>query len=263
MPKRRVATLKPQGRGYGYVNDIPDARDFTFQSVRPPLAPLPPSVDLRHLCSPVRDQGQLGSCTGFAIAVGMREFLEKKTSGKFVKMSPLFIYYEERKMENTVTQDAGAQPRDGMKILAKMGCAPETDDPYNIAKFKNPPSAKAVTDAAGFKVAAYHRVATLTDMQHCLAGGNGVVLGFKVYESFESAAVAKTGKMPMPRANEVVKGGHAVFAAGYKMDSKWPGGGYLIIKNSWSAAWGDKGYFYMPFEYVQPQWVMDGWTAMM
>jgi C1A family cysteine protease len=155
------------------VQDGTDPRDFTYQSVRPAQAPLPPSIDLCHLCSPVRDQGQLGSCTGFAIAVGMREFLENKTSGTFVKMLPLFVCYEERSLEHSVNQDAGAQPCDGMKVLAKMGCAPESDDPYNVAKFENPPSNKAVADAGKFKIAAYHCLASLNEIEECLAGGNG------------------------------------------------------------------------------------------
>ena len=88
----------------------------------------------------------------------------------------------------------GAQPRDGMKVLTKIGVSPEADDPYNTAVFTNKPSAKAVTDAAGFKIAAYHRLKTLMDIQSALAGGSGVVMGFKVYESFESDSVAKTGR---------------------------------------------------------------------
>ena len=75
---------------YGYLPDEEDSRDFAFQSVRPPSAPLPPVVDLRHLCSPVRDQGQLGSCTGFAIAVGMREFLLRKLGVPGYDMAPHF-----------------------------------------------------------------------------------------------------------------------------------------------------------------------------
>ena len=251
----------PTKRGYGYIQDVKDEKDYKYSAIRPLLATVPPSVDLRSLCSPVRDQGQLGACTGFAIAAGLREFMEIKISGTFTPLSPLFLYYEERKLEHTIQQDAGAQPRDGMKVLAKMGCATETDDPYNIAKFTARPPALAVKDAKSFTISAYHRLASLDEMKACLAGGMGFMIGFKVYESFESDAVAQTGKMPMPGANESSVGGHAVFVAGYNTDPAWAGGGFLIIKNSWSTGWGDKGYFYMPWAYIQPSLVMDAWTA--
>jgi len=247
---------------YGLIPDVPDPRDFQFATLRPP-AKLPPLVDLRHLCSPVRDQGQLGSCTGFAIAVGLREFMENKMNGSLVKLAPLFVYYEERSLENTVKQDAGAQIRDGMKVLTGMGCAPETDDPYNIKVFTKAPSAKAIRDATKFKATSYHRVRSLADMQACLADGNGFVLGIKVYESFESAPVARTGKVPMPQPHEKLLGGHAVFAAGYKMDAKAPGGGYFTVKNSWGKGWGDSGYFYLPFEFANTGLISDAWTALM
>jgi C1A family cysteine protease len=247
---------------YGYIPDVQDANDFAFQAMRPAAAPLPAEIDLRHLCSPVRDQGNLGSCTGFAIAVGMREFLFNKLGARFVQLSPLFLYYEERVREKTVNQDAGAMPRDGFKVLAKIGCAPEADWPYDITKFTIAPSKKAVTNAAQFKIASYNRLANLNDIRTCLAGGNGVVLGFTVYESFESDAVAQTGKMPMPAANEKVLGGHAVFCAGYKTDASFAGGGCLIVKNSWSTGWGDAGYFYMPYAFVTKKNVSDAWTAL-
>ncbi len=247
---------------YGYLPDTADTNDFVYQSIRPSAAPLPAMVDLRHLCSPVRDQGQLGACTGFAIAVGQREFLLNKLGQPFKQLSPLFIYYEERLREHTVSQDAGAQPRDGFKTLAKLGCGLEADDPYNIAAFTQAPSKTAVSDAAAYKIASYHRLNGLTDIQTCLAGGNGCVLGIKVYESFESDAVAKTGKVPMPAAGEKLLGGHAVFCAGYRSDSGVAGGGALIVKNSWGTAWGDGGYFYLPFAFVQHAgYVSDAWTA--
>ena len=247
--------------GYGYIPDVQDDRDLAFQAVRPSTSPLPPSVDLRKYCSPVRDQGQLGSCTGFAIAVGLREFLLIKIGAPLVPLAPLFVYYEERFIEHTVSQDAGAQPRDGMKVLTKMGVSPEKDDPYNVAAFTKKPSAKAKKDAANFKIAAYHRLKNLVDVESALAGGNGVVMGFKVYESFESDSVAKKGKMPMPASSESVVGGHAVFIAGYQTDPGTAGGGYLIVKNSWSTSWGDQGYFYMPYAYIRPDLVSDLWTA--
>lgn len=248
-------------RWYGHIPDKPDPRDFLFRAVYRRVTSLPASVDLRSQCSPVRDQGQLGSCTGFSLAVGLREFLEIKMNGSLVPMSPLFVYYEERALEHDVNQDAGGQIRDGMKILASKGCSPEVDDPYDIAVFTKKPSCKALRDAKSWRISAYHRIAGLEEMQSCLASGAGLVLGFTVYESFELDAVAKTGLMPMPGNSEQIVGGHAVFACGYRADAQAPGGGWLIIKNSWGTDWGMAGYFQMPYAYVTPDLVSDAWTA--
>ena len=86
---------------YGWVPDIPDFRDKMYGAVRPVPAALPSQVDLRSNCSPVEDQGQLGSCTANAL-VGAMEFLEVKDKvPRFVNLSRLFVYYNERVIEHT------------------------------------------------------------------------------------------------------------------------------------------------------------------
>src|SRR6476646_3515572 len=138
-----LVTHRTQVR-YGWRLDLPDARDHIYSA---PLAKaLPPAVDLRPNCPPVYDQGQLGSCTANAIAAAV-EFDRKKQNLTDFAPSRLFIYYNERVMEGTVDYDAGAQIRDGIKSVAKIGAAPETDWPYDIAKFADKPPAKAYTDA--------------------------------------------------------------------------------------------------------------------
>jgi hypothetical protein len=73
-----------------------DPRDSIFEArAHRFLGGIPPMIDMRNLCSPVRDQGQQGSCTGFAIGTGLREFLELKSHNPnpMVVVSPAFIYY--------------------------------------------------------------------------------------------------------------------------------------------------------------------------
>ena len=92
-------------------------------------------MDLRPECPAVYDQGQLGSCTGNAIAAAVQfDRMKQKLTPDFVP-SRLFIYYCERVIEGTVGSDAGAQIRDGIKVVAKKGAPPEKDWPYDIAKF--------------------------------------------------------------------------------------------------------------------------------
>lgn len=125
---------------YGLKKDSRDLRDFVYYSKTvKDLAGLPVTVDLRDKMSPVVDQGQLGSCTANAIVSGLREHLEISSGQALVRLSRMFLYYEERNLEGTVNQDAGASLRDGMKVLNQMGVCPEVDDPYDISKFTEPP----------------------------------------------------------------------------------------------------------------------------
>ena len=250
--KRKLKLIKP---GYGWLPDLPDHRDFLFEQIRPVIVALPPSVDLRPTCSPVENQGQLGSCTANAL-VGTLEFLERKDSVKFIDLSRLFIYYDERVIEHTVKSDSGAQIRDGIKTLAKQGVCPEKEWTYNIAKFTVKPTVKCYNDGLQHKITSYHRILTLDDMRTCLAGGFPFVFGFTVYESFESQEVAQTGIVNLPKPNEQVLGGHAVVAVGYG-DSQQR----FIVRNSWGTSWGQKGYFTIPYQYLSDRNLSDDfWT---
>ncbi len=250
---RRIETGLKQG--YGWVPDLPDHRDTLYGAVRKIPATLPPSVDLRPHCSPVEDQGQLGSCTGNSLA-GAVEFLEKRDGVRFENVSRLFIYYNERVIEHTVSQDAGAMIRDGIKTLVKQGVCSEKTWPYKIAKFAVKPSPACYKEALDHQVLAYARIETLDEMRTCLAEGYPFVFGFTVYESFESQQVAKTGVVPMPKPKEKMLGGHAVLAVGYKDAQK-----RFLVRNSWGSSWGMKGYFTIPYDYVANRNLADDlWT---
>jgi C1A family cysteine protease len=114
-----LVTHRTQVR-FGWRPDLPDHRDQVYSAPPPPAQGLPGSVDLRPHCPPVYDQGQLGRCTANAIA-GLIEFDRKKQNLSDFVPSRLFIYYNERVMEGTVGEDAGAEIRDGIKSVAKIG----------------------------------------------------------------------------------------------------------------------------------------------
>lgn len=241
---------------YGWVPDLPDHRDLIYAAPAEFLTALPTTVDLRAQCPPVYDQGQLGSCTANSIG-GAFQFEQMKQKIPNFIPSRLFIYYEERVIENTVNSDSGAQIRDGMKVVAKQGAPPETDWPYDISKFAEKPPQKSYTDAAQNKVLSYQRVSrVLNQMKGCLASGYPFVFGFTVYDSFESIAVAHSGHAPMPQPGEQVAGGHAVVAIGYDDSNQW-----FIVRNSWGASWGMAGYFTLPYQYLlEPNLSDDFWT---
>jgi C1A family cysteine protease len=242
---RRARVVQRSVQYYGWVPDLPDQRDKVYKAPLARLGKLPSSVDLRRLCPPVYDQGQLGSCTANAIGAAL-QFDQLKQNASAFAPSRLFIYYNERAMEGTISQDAGAAIRDGIKSVAKQGAPHEEIWPYTLAKFRTKPSARAYADAALHQAVLYQSITQdLQQLKGCLAAGFPFVFGFSVYESFESDAVAKSGHAPMPQPTEKQLGGHAVMAVGYDSAKKW-----FIVRNSWGTGWGMSGYFTLPFDYL-------------
>jgi hypothetical protein len=279
-PMRRISMM-PGGRGtgftgtprkiarYGWKPDLPDQRDHSYAVPAGITQNIPAGVDLRAQCPQVYDQGQIGSCTANAIA-GALEFDMMKQGLRSFTPSRLFIYYNERSMEGTVGSDAGAYIRDGIKSVASQGDCPESEWTYDGmsadwpsgifppgAKAAMQPSPQCYTDAIPHKALNYQSVdQNLADMKGCLTSGYPFIFGFTVYESFESADVARTGIVPMPLADEAIKGGHAVMAVGYD-DAK----NMFIIRNSWGSDWGLAGYGYMPYAYLlDDNLATDFWT---
>ncbi len=242
---------------YGWLPDVPDHRDQRYAAPVRVLRALPRAIDLRPQCPPVYDQGNLGSCTANAIGAAL-EFDQLRQGKRAFTPSRLFIYYNERVMENTVGEDAGAMIRDGVKSVARLGAPPESPDwPYVLARFRTKPPAKAYRQALRYQALLYRRVARQLDqLKGCLAAGFPFVFGISVYESFESASVARTGKVPMPKASEQNLGGHAILAVGYDDVAR-----RFLVRNSWGDDWGQRGYCTIPYAYLLDENLADDfWT---
>ena len=229
---------------YHWTPDKPDSRDKLYKPTG--LGVAINAIDLRQYCTPVEDQGNLGSCTGNAIA-GAIELLDKRNR-KQVDISRLFIYYYERLLEGTVNFDSGAYIRDGIKVTYTYGAPLESLWPYTIGKYRTTPSNAAVTDAAKRKVTLYQRAIDFNACIDALSNGYPVVVGFTVYSSFESGNwYYTTGIMPYPNTTtEYILGGHAVLLVGFNKTTQ-----QFIARNSWGSSWGVSGYFYMPFQVIK------------
>lgn len=269
--------MSRSNKWYGWVPDLPDQRDLVYAAPMGVLRKLPVKVDLRGKCPAVYNQGELGSCTANAIGaahqfsqvlqreeeVGGRRLDCSVRDGSVVGKSAvfvpsrLFIYFNERVIAGTVDEDSGAMLRDGIKTVAKQGVCPEAEWPYVVARYRTKPSQACYRHALDHQALTYHSVRrVMGQMKGCLASGFPFVFGLSVYESFESAAVAKTGKMLMPKPREKMLGGHAVMAVGYDDAKK-----AFIVRNSWGDKWGIKGYFMMPYEYLlEENLSADFWT---
>jgi C1A family cysteine protease len=242
---------------YGWIPDLPDQRDFLYAAPMAVLRRLPARVDLRTRCPPVYDQGALGSCTANAIGAAHQFEQLRAAAARAFPPSRLFIYYNERVIENTVREDAGATLRDGMKTVVKQGVCPEKQWPYVVRRFAERPPKPCYDEALNHQVLSYRRlVQTPNQMKGCLADGYPFVFGFTVYESFESAAVARTGIVPLPQSGERALGGHAVMAVGYDDRRR-----RFIVRNSWGARWGKAGHCFLPYAYLtDADLAADFWT---
>jgi len=213
------------------------------------------NIDLRDKMPPVYDQGQLGSCSGNAIAAAYEFEMLRQGEPSYIP-SRLFVYFNERVLENTVTTDSGAMIHDGIKTIEQYGVCPEQLWPYNTTLFAVKPSDEAYSAALRHKAITCNPVAVdLLDIQRVLSSGFPVIAGITLFPEFECAEVARTGVVPMPSGKLHAIGGHAVLIVGVD-DNKQQ----LIMRNSWGDQWGDSGYFYISYDYIQPQLMCDLWS---
>ena len=195
---------------------------------------LPSRVDLRKFMPHIYDQLQLASCTANAL-VACYEYLTPKFIG-----SRMFLYYNELKYEG------GAIISDGIRALEKYGVCPEMEYPYIPAEFTKTPSPLCYSNALKHKVVhAVNIACELNAIKTCLSNGFPFIVGIEIYSSFESQSVASSGIIPMPSPTDTLLGGHAVCIVGYD-DSR----SIFIGRNSWGKSWGDRGYFYIPYDYL-------------
>lgn len=271
--------------GMGWLPDYPDFRDYTeeHEDVNKILTPtgvikaaksLPAAIDLRAWCSPIEDQGSIGSCTAHA-GVGIVEYYEKKAFGKYIDASRLFLYKVTRNLSHW-TGDTGAFLRTTMGALVLFGAPPEEYWQYKIADFDKEPTAFCYAFAQSYQAIKYYRHdppgtakdVLLNRIKRYLAAGHPSIFGFTVYSSIGQAG--KTGKIPYPCKGEKIEGGHAIVAIGYddKIKIKNSGScgiettGALLIRNSWGRGWGDDGYGWLPYEYVLKGLAEDFWSML-
>lgn len=248
---------------FGWIPDYPDARDYTSKTVGLKTSKTNRPVDLRKYCSKIVNQGNLGSCTANA-AAGIVEYYQKK-AGDYSPVSRLFIYKATRNLMK-MNGDTGAYIRTTMGALALFGAPPEKYWEYETKDFDNEPPQFCYSFAQNYQALKYFRLdeqgktetEILQGIKETLSSELPAMFGFTVYSSIRES---EGGKIPFPKPGEHVLGGHAVMAVGYDDDLEiGDSKGAFIIRNSWGEEWGDKGYGYLPYDYVLKGLALDWWA---
>jgi C1A family cysteine protease len=279
-----ITPVSTEQIGTGWLPPKPDLRDYTLISkeiriinkklkLAADSLKLPATTDLRKWCSPVENQGTIGSCTAHA-GIGIVEYFQQRAFGKHIEGSKLFLYKTTRNLMQ-VKGDTGAWLRDVMKALSLCGVPDEKYWPYKVADFDIEPDAFIYSLADNFEVLKYFchdplganipELEVLSSVKTYLDSGIPSAFGFWGFQSYKDSDVK--GGIPYPGPGEKAEWGHAVVAVGYDDNKKIKNlrsgkttTGALLIRNSWGPEWGDSGYGWLPYDYILFKVAQDFWS---
>ncbi|MEX0677385.1 MAG: C1 family peptidase [Pirellulales bacterium] len=260
--------------GCGWCPDLADHRDYSlehetivmmlrqFKMRSRSRFKLPHSVDWREYCGPVDDQQGLATSSAHACVALIQQF-ERRSTGRLVQLSRLFVDHTARRMDNGTTS-AALSLRTVFKSAVRCGIPPEKYWPYDSSHLERMPDGFAYSFQRDFRAIRYVRLDSrqstgdeiLERLQLFLAAGFSIAFGFPVYNSISDEA-----EIAFPTAADAVLGGQAVTAVGFddrlriRSDK-----GALLIRNCWGPEWGDRGYGWLPYSYVRERLAADFWT---
>ncbi len=236
---------------YPVVRDPGDHRDFLYEKKDNELKE---QVDLREYSGKVRNQAHLRSCSSEALISAYEILLKKEYPEKYTDLSSLFVYHNARLYESRrPLVDSGVYIRDAIRAVKHFGICAESVWPYNASYFSANPTESSYEDAKKRTIGSYYKCRDFEDILDALNNDVPVVTAIRTYSNFNLLGWNGSSELLLPSDRDLLTGGHSVALVGYDRKKE-----KLIAKNSFGPLWGDKGYFYIPFEYVE-RGFMDSW----
>lgn len=208
------------------------------------------AVDLRPMLSPVRDQGNRGTCLAFAVTA-LHEVFRAGGAPAGQDLAEEALYWGCKQIDGNWT--TGTSFQSASAALPRWGQPIETMWPYDLNRLDGTPYHPPITPSGveWFQAGLRSEVATSANVRILLAGNLPVALGITIYPSFYRPS--SSGHIADPRPGEPEKGRHAVVAVGFDA-------GNILIRNSWGLFWGLSGYGWISNSYVDGH-ATDVWTV--
>jgi len=232
----------------GWIKDERDERDL----LHIPKVRIADSADLSKILPAVRDQGNIGSCTGFGIGANITG--TAKAQGRYVSwFSPTWIYNGGRLEGGTLNYDSGSMPRNNLEFCRKHGFLLEPFRPYrDILDRTNPltweyKKESVLPRALSWTIDEYVRITNgIAYIKSALAEGHLVSIGAPWFDSWSK--IGSNGKASEDYSTVI--GGHEFLCWGFNNSDKT-----LFCMNRWGTRFGKKGMFTIKYSAV------DAWLA--
>ena len=191
------------------------------------------------------DQGNIESCVPTCISTVYYYLTMKQSNHLNFRISRLYLYYQFRRLYDDVKLDEGSTIRDCINILYKDGVVPEFLYPYVESKIFNNPSEFLEKYSRFCKCLGFENISRKVIKQYLLLD-NPVLCGIKLFDSVYSDEVKNSGIINYSEEYDKILGGHCIILVGFDDSKKY----YRFI-NSWGSTWGDKGFGYLPYDYIK------------
>jgi hypothetical protein len=256
--KRRKRAVRPR-QPKRILNCKPSPKtdeDWTFEHAEEAdvvaAAPsIPASKDLREDWWKINDQGTTGSCVGWASADSVLRWHFVK-AGRLTTadlLSPRFIWMASKETDQFITRPTtfieteGTSLKTALDIARKFGAIRDIYLPFASGKLYPGQTKTFYAIAALRKILAYFNLdRNLTNWRSWLATKGPILTRLNVDETWDNATL-NSGNLDEYKPL-TTRGGHAVAIVGYRPDR-------FIVRNSWGADWGDKGFAYASLAYAQ------------
>jgi len=201
-------------------------------------AGLPSAYDLRNVdgkdfITPVRDQGDCGSCVAFGVCAAIEGTVRKsKDDPAFgIDLSEAHLFYCHGRAQGR-NCDNGWSPDDALEACQTSGVADEACYPY-VAGDQDCTGRCSDWAQRVAKVTSYHSLTPTADMKQWIVEDGPLTACFVVFEDFR---FYRSGVYRHVSGAQL--GGHCVTMIGYD-----DAAGCWICKNSWGTGWGESGFF--------------------